>query len=137
MGVTWSSLHKYHGYYLHRICFLRKSAHRQVVMYILSHLPSSLIVSAFLSLCFNLHFGASSAELVARAAPVETPEILELSPDTFKQTISDGYWFIEHYSPSCHHCRKFAPTWKILVHDALSEIPHVKLATVNCAMYGG
>ncbi|KAF8719074.1 hypothetical protein AX14_011491 [Amanita brunnescens Koide BX004] len=107
-------------------------------MYILSHLPSSLIVSSFLFLCSNLQSGARGAELVARAAPIETPEIkiLELNPDTFKQTIADGFWFIEHFSPFCHHCRKFASIWKTLTHDALTEIPHVKLATVNCAVHG-
>jgi len=111
-------------------------------MLILSHLPSSLILSSLLFLCVDLQsraLFARGAELVARAAPVETPEIeiLELTPDNFKQTVSDGFWFIEHFSPFCHHCRQFAPTWKTLVQDALTEIPHVKLATVNCAVHGG
>ena len=77
-----------------------------------------------------------------RAAPAEpkqpdTTSILELSPETFKQTLSEGYWFIEHFSPFCAHCRKFAPTWEKLVLEAKTEIPNVKLAVVNCAVHGG
>jgi protein disulfide-isomerase len=28
--------------------------------------------------------------------------------------ISKGYWLVEHFSPYCHHCEAFAPTWQTL-----------------------
>jgi thiol-disulfide isomerase/thioredoxin len=47
----------------------------------------------------------------------------------------DGFRFVEHFSPYCHHCRQFQPTWDDLVnHYAGSP---VNLAQVNCAVYGG
>jgi Thioredoxin len=46
--------------------------------------------------------------------------------------------FIEHYSPYCHHCRDFAPTWTKLVEDIGSlEDPGISFAQVNCATHGG
>lgn len=46
--------------------------------------------------------------------------------------------FIEHFSPYCGHCRRFAPTWELLVeHYTSQEDPGVQLAQVNCAIHGG
>ncbi|KAL2052363.1 hypothetical protein ABVK25_007235 [Lepraria finkii] len=28
--------------------------------------------------------------------------------------IENGYWFVKHYSPYCHHCKAIAPTWQTL-----------------------
>lgn len=42
------------------------------------------------------------------------PPITELEGATIDETIKDGYWFIEFFSPYCHHCKSFAPTWQTL-----------------------
>ncbi|KIL63362.1 hypothetical protein M378DRAFT_164675 [Amanita muscaria Koide BX008] len=63
-------------------------------------------------------------------------ELFQLTPDTFKSSIASGHWVIEHFSPSCPHCRQFAPTWEKLVGEAKTEFPDVRLAQVNCALYG-
>ena len=101
-------------------------------------LPFSLILSSLLSLCFTSL--AQSANVIARAAPLDSTddaELFQLTPDTFKKSVADGNWFVEHFSPSCGHCRKFAPTWKLLVDEAKVEFPSVNMAQVNCALYGG
>jgi thioredoxin domain-containing protein 5 len=72
--------------------------------------------------------------LVASAIPVSSTA---LTPDTFDSTIQNGLWFIEHFSPYCSHCKHFKPTWDQLFTEAQSEIPEVKMATVDCIMYGG
>jgi thioredoxin domain-containing protein 5 len=64
-------------------------------------------------------------------------QLQELTPANFKDSTSNGLWFIEYFSPRCPHCRKFAPTWEKLVQECETEIPSVHLAQVNCAMYGG
>ncbi|TFY83254.1 hypothetical protein EWM64_g755 [Hericium alpestre] len=94
--------------------------------------------------------------LAALAVPVES-EASNLTPDNFKDTVSEGYWcmstlsadpagpaythcralvarFIEHFSPWCGHCRAFAPLWNELVADY--EGSSVHLAGVNCAVHG-
>ncbi|THH32163.1 hypothetical protein EUX98_g2007 [Antrodiella citrinella] len=90
---------------------------------IFAHLPHTLLVS---SLVF-----------AANALPVESVELLVLTPENFKDTIAQGLWFIEHFSPYCGHCRKFAPTWEQLVDDYGSQAdPGIRLAQVNCAVHG-
>ncbi|KAF8815825.1 protein disulfide isomerase [Phlegmacium glaucopus] len=71
--------------------------------------------------------------LAVSALPVNT---LDLTPETFGPTVKNGLWFVEHYSPHCHHCRSFKPTWDQLVVESKKEIPTVALATINCALYG-
>ncbi|KAI0759740.1 thioredoxin-domain-containing protein [Trametes elegans] len=82
---------------------------------------------------------ASSVILASAAAPVESAEteLLVLTPDNFQSTISEGVWFIEHFSPYCGHCRKFAPTWTQLVQQTEQKAdPGIHLAQVNCAVNG-
>lgn len=45
---------------------------------------------------------------------VEVPPMRELTPDNFQDLTKEGYWFVKHYSPSCPHCQKIAPTWQTL-----------------------
>jgi thiol-disulfide isomerase/thioredoxin len=112
-------------------------------MHILHRLPFPLIISSLLSLCFTssqCSLLAQSANVIARAAPIDSAddaELFQLTPDTFKQSVADGNWFVEHFSPSCPHCRLFALTWEQLVLDAKVEFPSVNLAQVNCTLYGG
>lgn len=73
--------------------------------------------------------------LQATAAPAASSHVL--TPQDFKQTIADGIWFIEHFSPYCRHCRNFEPTWNRVV-DKFEKTPEVgvHLAQVNCALNG-
>jgi thioredoxin domain-containing protein 5 len=85
-------------------------------------LPISLLVTSF--------------ALEATTAPIEG-ELKYLTPDNFKSTIAKGVWFIEHFSPYCHHCRDFAPTWSKLIEDSKeSSDPGIQFAQVNCVVYG-
>ncbi|OSD01995.1 thioredoxin-domain-containing protein [Trametes coccinea BRFM310] len=82
---------------------------------------------------------ASSVILASTALPVESSEteLLVLTPDNFASTIAEGVWFIEHFSPYCGHCRRFAPTWKQLVEETEAKPdPGIHLAQVNCAVHG-
>ncbi|KAI4758469.1 thioredoxin-like protein [Aureobasidium sp. EXF-3400] len=45
---------------------------------------------------------------------VNVPPITELSGTTLDQDISKGTWLVEFFSPYCHHCKSFAPTWQTL-----------------------
>ena len=45
---------------------------------------------------------------------IEVPPLKELSGEEFDTEIKDGYWFLKHYSPWCHHCKAIAPTWQTL-----------------------
>lgn len=42
---------------------------------------------------------------------------------------SSHFWFINFYSPNCHHCHELAPTWKKLASE-FEGIVHI--AAVNC-----
>lgn len=46
---------------------------------------------------------------------------------------------IEFFSPYCHHCQKFAPTWGALaeMHGHLADSHNFHLARVNCVAQGG
>ena len=46
-----------------------------------------------------------------------------------------GLRFVEHFSPYCHHCRAFAPTWDELVDDYAGS--PINLAQVDCIVHGG
>ena len=61
----------------------------------------------------------------------------ELTAVTFAKTVEHGLWFIEHYSPYCHHRRHFKPVWEQLATESAKEIPQVKLATVDCVVHAG
>ncbi|KDQ65138.1 hypothetical protein JAAARDRAFT_43901 [Jaapia argillacea MUCL 33604] len=89
-------------------------------------------VSSLLKLPFALLISS-----LALSAPVESAELLVLTPETFKDTIATGVWFVEHFSPYCGHCRNFAPTWQKLDQDnKQSPDPGIHLAQVNCAVHG-
>ncbi|RDB15626.1 Thioredoxin domain-containing protein 5 [Hypsizygus marmoreus] len=89
------------------------------------------LLAAFRELPISLFI--TSLALASKALPVHSTE---LSPDTFKSSISTGLWFIEYFSPYCGHCREFAPTWDQLVQESEKEHPTVKLAQVNCITHG-
>lgn len=71
------------------------------------------------------------------AAPIITagPSLTEVD---FARKIERGSWLVEHYSPYCHHCRAFAPTWKSLVDlfEAEAGRHDFHFAQVDCAANG-
>lgn len=90
----------------------------------------------FTSLSSSLSLFATWFVLQAAAAPAAGSQVL--TPQDFKQSIADGVWFIEHFSPYCRHCRNFEPTWNRVVDNFEKEKPHlgIHLAQVNCALNG-
>ncbi|KAG6329791.1 hypothetical protein ID866_9299 [Astraeus odoratus] len=82
-----------------------------------------------------LSFFITALAIQAAAAPVTASTVL--TPEDFEQTIGEGVWFIEYFSPYCPHCRHFAPTWTDVVdHFEKQADPGVRLAQVNCALNG-
>lgn len=79
----------------------------------------------------------TSLALVALALPTIRGKSTDLTPDNFKSSVSNGFWFVEHFSPYCTHCIAFAPTWDKLVKEAETELPNVSLGQVNCVVHGG
>lgn len=75
--------------------------------------------------------------LQAAAAPAAAAGSKVLTPQDFKETVADGIWFIEHFSPYCRHCRNFEPTWNRVV-DEFEKKPNlgIHMAQVNCALNG-
>jgi protein disulfide-isomerase len=51
------------------------------------------------------------------------PPLTELKAATFDQNVKDGYWLVEFFSPYCHHCHMFAPTWQTLYEFYYSSDP--------------
>lgn len=45
---------------------------------------------------------------------IEVPPMKELTGESFDKDTKNGYWFVKHYSPYCHHCKAIAPTWQTL-----------------------
>ncbi|KAI4122277.1 MAG: hypothetical protein LQ347_006559, partial [Umbilicaria vellea] len=62
--------------------------------------------------------GATNSEAISEAPTtfnaIEVPPMKELDGDKFDEDVKDGYWFVKHYSPYCHHCIAIAPTWQTL-----------------------
>lgn len=59
------------------------------------------------------------------------PPGLELSAANLESSIAHGYWLVEYFSPYCHHCKAFAPTWQTLyefyyTQDAVPQTPSSK-----------
>ncbi|THH16918.1 hypothetical protein EW146_g3797 [Bondarzewia mesenterica] len=76
----------------------------------------------------------ASLALTGFTLPVKSATSEVLTPDNFKQAVAEGYWFVEHFSPWCPHCRDFAPLWGDLVNEYDGSDVH--LAQVNCAAHG-
>lgn len=62
--------------------------------------------------------GATNSEAVSGTATkfndIEVPPMKELTGEGFDEDTKNGYWFVKHYSPYCHHCKAIAPTWQTL-----------------------
>ena len=62
--------------------------------------------------------GATNSEAISDNATTfngsKVPPMTELTGEGLEEEIQNGYWFIKHYSPYCHHCKAIAPTWQTL-----------------------
>ncbi|KAK0558100.1 hypothetical protein OC846_000093 [Tilletia horrida] len=63
---------------------------------------------------------------------------LHLNSATFRPTVEHGAWLVEFYSPSCHHCQKFAPTWEDVVKMSghFADSSDFRMARVDCMAQG-
>ncbi|KAH9813546.1 thioredoxin-like protein [Melampsora americana] len=90
------------------------------------------------TLTFSLSWLQFSFDLT-RAAP-SPPELhagIQLSESNFDQSIKNGLWLIEHYSPFCVHCKHFAPTWVKLCEAVKPfETRGLHMAQVDCIAQG-
>ncbi|KAI0314740.1 thioredoxin-like protein [Amylostereum chailletii] len=86
----------------------------------MARLPCSLLIA--------------SLTLASVALPVSAAQKLVLTPEDFAPTVASGYWFIEHFSPWCHHCQDFMPLWDELVEDYAGS--DVRLAQIDCSVNG-
>ncbi|KAL1491528.1 hypothetical protein ABEB36_012112 [Hypothenemus hampei] len=61
----------------------------------------------------------------------DDPLIVTLSQNDYELNVLDvnQAWFVNFYSPHCHHCHEMAPTWRKL---ALELEGVVRVAAVNC-----
>ncbi|KAJ6460834.1 thioredoxin-like protein [Mycena vitilis] len=84
--------------------------------------PRSLLPKSLLLVCLAAYSTQASSSL-------KPP----LTQDNFNSTISQGVWFLEHFSPYSAHCRALAPTWETL---ASQSIGGVQLARVDCSISG-
>lgn len=74
------------------------------------------------------------------AAPAPTPSEgdapVEFTSENFKEQLaSTDLWWIKFFSPYCHHCKDFAPTWDAL-YEEYKDKPHLKFGNVNCVTQG-
>lgn len=88
------------------------------------------MTKAIVFLCLLL-----SSILVLGAPTTGGDDPVELTMDNFEEQVSSGVWWIKFYSPYCHHCTAFAPTWKALYQD-FKDSGDFKLASVNCVTQG-
>jgi protein disulfide-isomerase len=74
---------------------------------------------------------------VAAAPVTENSEEgpIELTLENWKTHVSKGIWWIKFFSPYCHHCKAFAPTWSKL-HKDFKDNKDINFANVNCVTQG-
>ncbi|KAL6881018.1 thioredoxin protein [Trichoderma novae-zelandiae] len=76
------------------------------------------------------------------------PPLTELTPDNFEKEASKSKWlFVKHYSPYCHHCISYAPSFQTTYEFYYTSKPEgagdtsftdfydFKFAAVNCIAY--
>lgn len=51
------------------------------------------------------------------------PPLPKLGGDDIDTTVARGYWLVEYFSPYCHHCIAFAPTWHTLYEYYYTQEP--------------
>ncbi|XP_038072415.1 dnaJ homolog subfamily C member 10-like isoform X1 [Patiria miniata] len=60
----------------------------------------------------------------------EDPEVVTLSKTDFEQSVfGEDIWFVNFYSPRCHHCHDLAPIWREFAKEMEGVI---RIGAVNC-----
>ncbi|XP_070570725.1 dnaJ homolog subfamily C member 10-like [Ptychodera flava] len=60
----------------------------------------------------------------------EDPEVVTLSKSDFEHSVFGAdIWFVNFYSPRCHHCHDLAPTWRKFAKEMEGVI---RIGAVNC-----
>ncbi|KKA31126.1 hypothetical protein TD95_000598 [Thielaviopsis punctulata] len=79
----------------------------------------------------------------------EVPPLPELTPDNYEKEVeAHKFIMIKHYSPYCHHCQAFAPTYQTAYEwystmksdpkdpaKTFTDMYDFKFATINCVAY--
>ncbi|MCO5589563.1 hypothetical protein L7F22_043531 [Adiantum nelumboides] len=87
-----------------------------------------LAATLLLSICLGVN-----------AAPIETEKTgTNLISTNFDQNVGKGMWLVEFFSPWCGHCKKFAPTWSMLVgmNEHLADSSDFHFGRVDCVAQG-
>ncbi|ORZ17800.1 thioredoxin-like protein [Absidia repens] len=65
-------------------------------------------------------------------------ENVEMNKEMFDSLTSSGIWFVEHFSPYCHFCIAFAPTWKELTEEetGLATTHDIHFGSIDCSVQG-
>lgn len=58
---------------------------------------------------------------------------VDLTADTFHNTISEGVTFVMFYAPWCGHCKRLAPVWERLA-EVTHSSSHATIAKVDCTV---
>lgn len=75
----------------------------------------------------------AAAAVADKESKTESPP--ELDPTNFNETVEHDIAWVKFYSPYCHHCISFAPTWDSL-YAQYKDLKGLKMASVNCASQG-
>ncbi|KAB5577925.1 thioredoxin-like protein, partial [Coniochaeta sp. 2T2.1] len=110
---------------------------------------------------FALLFGAATIAAAASAEDAETqentyfngkkvPPMLELTESNWEKEINASKWLlVKHYSPWCHHCQAYAPTYQTLYEYYYTSTPEgsgnenadftkfydFRFASINCVVW--
>jgi protein disulfide-isomerase len=103
-------------------------------MHLLRLLPAALIPSVFAAQdAPRLQKRASDEPQSTTFNSKTVPPITELTGSTFEELTAHGYWLVEWFSPYCHHCQAFAPTWQTLYEYYYTQEPVPQASNANSA----
>lgn len=91
-------------------------------------------ISTVLAALFLFVF--SSAVLAKKSEPDLSKTPLEFSLDEYHEKGKTGIWWIKFYSPYCHHCKAFAPTWDSIYKQLNHTYEDLNFASINCVTEG-
>ncbi|PWN29853.1 thioredoxin-like protein [Jaminaea rosea] len=95
---------------------------------------SSAVVALLIAIVSSL----VSTALSAPVSDINNPSLKGLTSTTFDSSVAKGMWFVEFFSPWCHHCKAFAPTYADLaeIQEPLEQTSDFYIRRVNCVEQG-